>query len=116
MKRIFFIAAFFFALQSSCHYNGRTKTIVVNDDQTQLKIQYCGVVEFNEDETGIESISPNGFVKYKKDDCKLMVQSDDNGNIHYKLYYEGTKINSNSEKGEHLIANAIKDIVEHYNQ
>ncbi len=95
---------------TACHHR-HTNKIVMNDNDTYLKFEYSGQVMLTEDKTAIESVSPNGHLtlKYTKDDKKLIAQSDRNGNVHYKVYHDGERLNFDSE-GKALLQEAIQKL------
>jgi hypothetical protein len=74
-------------LSTACHYNNyRTRTVKVNNESVKLKIEYCGEIIFSDDETAIEAIEPDGYVKYRRNDQRFIAESDADGNITYKVY------------------------------
>ncbi len=101
---------------AGCHLrHNRVRTVKVRNDRSSLKIQYSGKVVFNEDGTAIEQLSPNGFVKYKKDDEIFTVKRDGNGDLSYKLYDGSRNLNYNDDDyARDFAAKAIKEIAEHY--
>jgi hypothetical protein len=103
-------------IATGCHLrHNRVRTVKVRNDHSSLKIQYSGKVVFNEDGTAIEHLSPNGFVKYKKDDQIFAVNRDGNGGLSYKLY-DGTRYLNydDDDYAKEFAAKAIKEIAEHY--
>jgi len=100
---------------NGCHFHNRhVKTVRVSNDHSSLKIQYCGKIVFNQDRTAIENISPDGFVKYKKNDEVFAVQRDGNGGLSYKLY-DGTRyMDYNDAYAKEFVTRVVKEIAEHY--
>ena len=104
-------------LSTACHYNNyRTRTVRVSNDNMSLKIEYCGEVIFNEDETAIEEIEPKGYVKYKKNDRRFVAESDDEGNITCKIYDGNRRLNYNDDNSKEFIVTAIREIARHYDR
>jgi hypothetical protein len=95
-------------LSTSCH---RGNAIIVNDGENDLSIYYSGDIKFNDDETGIQSITPDGYIHYKKNDRKLTVDCDYHGQLKYELSDDGRHLDVNSEDGKKLLAIAIRDMV-----
>src|SRR5580693_2607819 len=60
-------------------------SIIINDDNTSLEIKYTGDISFTDDETAIKSMSPDGYLKFKKNGKKLIVTAKDNGQIMYEI-------------------------------
>src|ERR1700689_523303 len=106
MKRIKLIilvfSVMFFTI--SCH---RGNAIIVNDGENDLSIYYSGEIKFNDDETKIQSISPDGYIHYKKNDRKLIAECDYHGQIKYELSDNGRQLDVNSEDGKKRLAVAI---------
>src|ERR1700683_2099126 len=111
MKKIIAIVLGFGVMlfASSCH---RGNTIIVNDGENDLSIYYSGEIKFNDDETAISSISPDGYVRYKKNDRKLVAECDYHGQIKYELSDNGRPFDVNSEDGKKLMAIAIRDMID----
>ncbi len=111
MKQIkFVIAAFGLVLFiTSCH---RGNAIIINNGEGDLSIYYSGDIKFNDDETGIQSISPDGYVRYKKNGRKLVAESDYHGQIKYELDDNGRTLEINSQEGKRFLAVAIKDMID----
>ena len=101
---------------SACHHGYRTRTVRVSDGNASLKIEYCGDVDFNEDETGIISIEPEGYVKYRNNNKRFIAECDEDGDISYKIYDGSRRLDYNDEAAKDIIASAVKEIAEHYDR
>ncbi len=115
-KRNPFLTAILLTLliSTACHFHhGNRRTVRVNNGNTSLKIEYCGEVFFNADETAIEEISPDGYVKYKRNGRRFIAESDEDGNISYKLYNGNNYLNYNDDNAKEFITDAVKEIAEH---
>ncbi len=89
--------------------NGSGSMTIINDG-VSIKMEYEGKIAFNEEETEIRSLSPNGYLKYKKNDKKLFVESNSKGEISYEFYDDGEKLTFD-ERGKKFLAEAIKEMI-----
>ena len=104
-------------ISTACHFHHhRIRTVRVNNDNSSLKIEYCGQVIFNDNETAIEDISPDGYVKYSKDDKRFVVRGNADGSISYRLSDDGMPLDYNDPDSKAFIARAVREIAFHYNQ
>lgn len=95
-------------MSASCHHGN---TIINNNGSVYVEINYEGEITFNDDETSIQSITPDGFLKYRRNDKRLFAQSNYHGEISYELYEGGKKLNINDDYGKKFLANAIKELI-----
>ena len=107
--QIIFGALFIVLITASCH---RGNVMIVNDGENDLSIYYSGEIKFNDDETGIQSITPDGYLHYKKNDRKLNADCDYHGQIKYELSDNGRKIDVTSEDGKKILAIAVRDMID----
>ncbi len=99
----------------ACNFNGqRKKTVKINNDNSSIKIEYRGNIIFTEDGTGIEAISPNGYVKYKNGNDRITAKPDANGNINYKIYNNGDRLHPSDAAAKDIIVKNMQIIEEHY--
>ncbi|HEX4371690.1 MAG TPA: hypothetical protein VHZ50_00145 [Puia sp.] len=110
MKKIKLVAIVFAVMlfTVSCH---RGNVMIVNDGENEMSIYYSGEIKFNDDETGIQSITPDGYLHYKKNDRKLNAECDYHGQIKYELSDNGRSIDLNSEDGKKILAIAVRDMI-----
>ncbi len=101
----------------SCHYRSEnTKpsmpvtTISMDDGAVSTKIEYAGDIRFSGDSTAIESISPGGYLIYRKNEMKLFAASNPHGQITLELH-DGNKSLVLNETGKHFMAEAIKEMI-----
>lgn len=106
--QLVFAAISLVLLIASCH---RGNVMIMNDGENELSISYSGEIKFNDDETGIQSITPDGYLHYKKNDRKLNAECDYHGQIKYELSDNGRSIDLNSEDGKKILAIAIRDMI-----
>lgn len=98
----------------ACNFSGRTKTVKVSNGESTLKIEYHGDISFNEDGTAVDEISPDGYIYYKYNNQRVYIESDEDGNLRYKVYENGRRLNTNDASTSQLISNAVKKMEEHY--
>jgi hypothetical protein len=101
------------ALAGACKTEGkRITTITEDDNNTVLKIQYSGRALFSDDKTAILAITPNGYVKYTKNDQTLLAENDGKGNVLYQIN-GGIKQKELSNSDKLFLAQAVKDMAKH---
>ena len=118
-KRNSFVTALLLLIiiSMACNYqNQRTRTVKINNEDISVKIEYCGDIIFNDDETAIEEISPDGYVKYKKNGKRFIAESDEDGNISYKLYDGNMDLNYHDAEAREFIERTVREIAEHYDR
>jgi len=96
-------------LTASCNHGRSSYT--VNDGKNKLEIQYSGEIKFNDDETAIQSISNNGYLKYRNNDKKLLVRHGNNNELKYELSDNGSKLNPETPQGKTFITEAIQEMI-----
>jgi hypothetical protein len=95
------------------HMEGRPaneQNIVISSDDLYEEIRYAGRINFNADESAIETMSPNGYLKYTKNDQLLAVVADSSGRIVYTLFRNGQRSNNSTELPK-IITEAIKETI-----
>jgi uncharacterized protein YxeA len=90
---------------TACHRGSRT-VIITRIDDSKIKIEYSGAIMLNDDKTGIQGLSHNGYISYNKNGDELDVASGPNGSITYEL--NGEKTSVLNSHGKTLLAEAIK--------
>lgn len=114
MKKLLFATATlaFILMLTSCHHNRyRTTTIKMTNDSVSLKIKYSGYVRFNDDSTAIKSISPEGFLMYRKNDNELLAESDHQGQISLELNEHGKRLGLEDDRSKIFLAEAVKEMI-----
>ncbi len=106
------IALSLIIISAACDMGKGHRIISVKNDNVSLKIEYSGTVIFNDDETGIESISSGGYVKYSKNGKKLEAKNNRRGEITYELYDRGKKL-SMQDDNRKFLAEAIKEMMKY---
>ncbi|NHA05042.1 hypothetical protein G7092_14630 [Mucilaginibacter sp. HC2] len=113
MKKLQLIAAIGILLSvTACRFGKRHTTIMENGNGTTVKIEYVGQTFFTADGTGIQSISPNGYVKYSRDGKQLIAESDHYGKITYEVN-DGGKQTMLNDGDKEFLAQAVKDMIKH---
>ena len=104
-------------ISTACHFHHhRKRTVRVSNDNSSLKIEYCGEVIFNDNETAIEDISPDGYVKYRKGDKCFVAKSNEEGNISYRVSDDDMQLDCNDADTREFITRAIREIASHYDR
>ncbi len=107
--RNIFMVLIILVLTGSCHHNGNT--IIVNNGKDKLEINYTGEVKFTDDEAAIKSMSKNSYLKYWKNDRKLRVKCNVNGELSYEMLDNGRKLNPEDAEGKKFLAEAIQGMI-----
>ena len=97
------------AALASCKNRGNT--IITSSDGETVEVHYNGDIHFNDSETAIESISPYGFIKYRKNDHEFEAESNSHGQVEYKFYNDGREISLDQKDRERFLAMAIQDLI-----
>ena len=100
----------FIAMAAACGRPGRHVVISEGDNYGSVKIEYLGRTYFSDDSTTITRITPNGYVKYKKDDRSLIASRDGRGDILYQVN-GGEKQTHLSNADKIFLAQAVKDMI-----
>jgi hypothetical protein len=108
--RILLLIAVLGAAAASCNFGRGHTTIIENDNNNYLKIEYSGHVHFSDDGTAISSISRGGYVKYQYNNRKLEARNNGNNGVSYELYDNGEKLDP-FHNGRPLIAEAVKMMI-----
>lgn len=121
MKLIFFLVAF--CLVCVCYYfawSGKERekrgessaNLVISSDNYYEALKYLGKFQITDDETGFKSISPGGYVKYRKNDVIVTAESDLQGKIDYTITDGHNKFSSDEEQGRKLIAQTVREMID----
>lgn len=115
MRNIFYVITTLYTviMLSACHHqHGRYSTTVIkmNNNNGSLDIRYSGKISFTTDSTGIQSISPNGFLSYRKNKIELMAESDSLGKVMLELYNSGNKLFLD-DNGKKILTEAVKEMM-----
>ena len=69
---------------------------MISSDNFYEEIKYAGKIDFNDDETSIKSISPNGYLDFRKNEERLIAKSTKQGSINYELTEGDNKLSLDS--------------------
>ena len=84
--------------------------MVISSGSSYEEIKYSGSIHFNDDETAIASISPNGYIIYEKNDHRLSVTSDKQGVLKYEIQKNIATVPLDSN-GKKLVTEAISEMI-----
>ncbi|GAB3915188.1 hypothetical protein [Mucilaginibacter boryungensis] len=107
--QILFLALSLSLIAASCNW-GRHNTISIHDGQNSIRVEYTGRIGFAEDNKAVVDMSPNGYLKFRKNDEELNVERNKAGQIMYEVNDERANPVLN-EDGQRLLAEAIKMIL-----
>ncbi len=121
MKLIFFLVAF--CLVCVCYYfswSGKererrgesTANLVISSDNYYEALKYSGKFQITDDEKGFKSISPGGYVKYRKNEDRVTAESDLEGKIEYTITDGQNKFSANEEQGRKRIAQTVREMID----
>lgn len=117
MKLIFFIIGFsiiflrvYFPWSGIFKNDPRTVTITVSDGSNYMQIRYAGKVTLSDDESSFASISPGGYVKFRKNEIKVLAEGNLKGGISYELSDDGESL-PYDDHSKQLVAVAIKTMI-----
>lgn len=85
-------------------------SISITDENGSLELKYSGEIVFNEAETSIKNISPDGFIRYKSNGQKFEAEPTGNGHVEYAIN-GGSKTIALSNEEAVLVAKAIKTMI-----
>jgi len=89
-----------------------TSVIRTSNGSEEREVSSRGKIRFNENETLIESVSRNGFLKYRNNTIKLKATANEQGGVVYQLSEDGTRLNINDKYGRQVLAEVIREILE----
>ena len=96
-------------ITASCHHRGNR--IITDNGRDRLEINYNGEIKFTDDETAIKSISPNGYLKYKRNDKKFEIHANAKGDFKLEMSDNGRKLNEADPDGKLFLAEAIQNMI-----
>jgi hypothetical protein len=76
-------------------------------DGVSIRLEYKGKVTFTDDETGIQALTPGGFLKYRRDELAVQVESDHQGKLSYAWTDDGRKREWDAQ-GQQLLAESVR--------
>jgi hypothetical protein len=117
MKLFFFLLAFclitarvYFSWAGESNKDKSFSDIVMRSDGFEEEIKYAGKIRLLDDETGFKSISPGGYIKFKRNEETVKAESNLKGEIEYSIY-DGKEQLDYSGSGKELVALAIREMI-----
>jgi len=107
--QILFIAISLSLITTSC-YRGRHSTIKINDGRNSIRVDYAGRIDFAKDNKAVIDMSPNGYLKFRKNDEELNIERNKAGQIMYEVNDDKTNPVLD-EDGQRLLSEAVKIIL-----
>lgn len=120
MKLIFFLIAFcLLSLRVYFSWSGKERenhgvsiaNLVIRSDHYIEEIKYSGKFELTEDESGFKSISPGGYLKYRKNDTSVLIESNLQGVIDYHIEEGRYKLSLTDARGKSRVAEAVREML-----
>src|SRR4051812_12817582 len=93
----------------SCRRGNRT-TIETTDGSTSQKIEYAGRIVFNRDQTQIESIAKDGYIKYTYNGRSVQAKNGHDGKVAYQFNGD-SKVSILDNDQKQFLSYAIKTII-----
>jgi len=88
----------------------KTVSITISEGNNYTQLKYSGKIVLTDDETGFQTISPGGFVKFRKNDQFMLAEGTLKGTIQYELSDNGNSI-SFDKKGKQFVSGTIHEII-----
>jgi hypothetical protein len=117
MKLIFFLIGFtLIFLRVYVGWSGIFKsdpnsvTITRSDGSNYTQLKYAGKIVLTDDETAFQSIAPGGYVKFTKNEQKMVAEGTLKGTIQYELSDDGSSM-PYDENGKQFVAGAIREMI-----
>lgn len=111
MKRLKIIGIAILCIQiflSSCKTGN---SIIVDDGTNRKEIKYSGDITFNDDETDIESISSDGYLEFRSNGRKLIVENNYHGGLKYEMYEGGRRLAEDEQEGKRFLGEVIEQMI-----
>jgi hypothetical protein len=90
--------------------SGKESRIYLVNDTMSLEIKYTGDIEFTDDEMAIKSISPKGYLQYKKGNSKLSAEGSIDSGLVIEIY-DGQQRLALDDHGRKYMAEAVKEMI-----
>lgn len=118
MKLAFFLVAFclilfrlyYKAIWPAAFGHGQRVTITISTDGDYERIRYEGRIRLTDDETGIDSMAPGGYIQYRHNDKRLEAETDDQGHIGYDIRNDGRQLSPDGD-GRSIIKEALREMI-----
>ncbi|HXB42574.1 MAG TPA: hypothetical protein VNV85_00880, partial [Puia sp.] len=107
---LLFAGAYFTYIKRTGSWGNNDSSIVINGDNFYEEIKYGGRIVFADDETSIKSITPGGYLNFRKNEERLIAKSSSQGVISYELTEGNSKLPLDSN-GRKMITDAVKEMI-----
>jgi len=107
---LLFAGAYFTYAKRMNGWGNNDSSIVINGDNFYEEIKYSGRIAFTDDETSFKSITPGGYINFRKNDDRVIAKSNKQGLISYELSEGDSKLPLDSN-GRKLITEAVKEMI-----
>lgn len=84
--------------------------IKMSNGDVHEEIKYKGKIRINEDETGIDHISPNGYLQFIQNDDELLIETNSHGELTYNFNDSGPKTTLDDE-GKKILAKLVSEMI-----
>lgn len=107
---LLFAGAYFTYAKRMNGWGNNDSSIVISGDNFYEEIKYSGRIAFSDDETSFKSITPGGYINFRKNEDRVIAKSNKQGMISYELSESDNKLTLDSN-GKKLIAEAVKELI-----
>jgi hypothetical protein len=107
---LLFAGAYFTYAKRTGGWGNNDSSIVISSDNFYEEIKYAGKINFTDDETSFKSISPGGYINFRKNEERVIAKSNKQGVISYELSEGDNKLKLDSN-GRKLITEAVKEMI-----
>ncbi len=107
---LLFAGAYFTYAKRLNGWGNNDSSIVISGDNFYEEIKYSGRIDFSDDETSFKSITPGGYINFRKNEDRVIAKSNKRGLITYELSEGDNKLTLDSN-GRKLITEAVKEMI-----
>lgn len=107
---LLFAGAYFTYAKRVNGWGNNDSSIVISGENFYEEIKYSGRISFTDDETSFKSITPGGYIHFRKNEDRVTAKSNKQGVISYELSEGDNKISLDST-GIKLITEAVKEMI-----
>ncbi len=110
-EKLVTVFALLIAISMVSCFHHRGSTMITSNGDDYIEINYEGQVRFDDSETVIESISDGGYLKFRRNDKKLVVENNDQGGLTYTINDNGKRLSPDDPEGKRLIKLAVREMI-----
>ena len=107
---LLFAGAYFTYAKRTGGWGNNDSSIVISGDNFYEEIKYAGKIDFTDDETSFKSISPGGYINFRRNEERVIAKSSKQGVISYELTEGDNKLTLDSN-GRKLVTEAVKEMI-----